>query len=288
MHQGGGWLTSSLGAIRLVHVFPTGTVVVTSALLMFVAHHGILSLGATLRGMAMVAASQVAVGALNDYIDRDDDARTQPEKPLPSGQVRPPVALALVGIGVTACFCFAVTFGLASLGIAALGLGSGLAYDLWLKRTPFSPVSYVISFLSLLTWIWLVAGSLTWTVVVVYPLGACLLLAAHLANALPDAQTDAALGQRGLVVVMGPRRALNIVLTVTAGAGACVIVFCAAEGVVLGLVSSIASSVLVASAARLARRSDLDRRSLQVIFRYIAPAIALIAASCLLALEAVN
>jgi 4-hydroxybenzoate polyprenyltransferase len=278
-------LSSLLGAVRLVHVFPSVTVIVGSVLLMFVAHHGIPPLGLALRGVAVVAASQVAVGALNDFIDRYDDARTQPNKPLPSKQVGPSVAVAMVGVGVALCCSFALTFGLTSLGIVALGLSSGLAYDLWLKRTPYSPGSYMISFLSLLTWIWLIAGTLTWAIVIMYPLGACLLLAAHLANALPDAQTDAALGQRGLVVVLGPRRALNIVLSVGAGATAWALVFCAVERSFLGLVFSLASSILVASAAWLARQSGLDRHSLQLIFRCIAPAIALIAASSLLAFE---
>jgi 4-hydroxybenzoate polyprenyltransferase len=225
---------------------------------------------------------------LNDFIDRCDDARTQPEKPLPSGQVRASVAVIMVAVGVVVCCCFALTFGLTSLGIVAVGLSSGLAYDLWLKRTPFSPVAYIVSFLSLTTWIWLIAGTLTWTMAIVYPLGACLLLAAHLANALPDAQTDAALGQRGLAVVLGPRRAINTVLIIGGGASACAFVFSAVEQVRLGLVFSLASSVLVGFAAWMARRSDLDRRSLQLIFQCIAPAIALIAASCLLAFESID
>jgi 4-hydroxybenzoate polyprenyltransferase len=283
----GSRLASSVGAIRLIHVFPSMTVVAASVLLMFVARHGLPPLGLVLRGIMVVGGSQVAVGALNDFIDRFDDARTQPEKPLPSGQVRPSVAFAMVWAGVIVCCVFALTFGLASLGVAALGLCSGLAYDLWLKRTLFSPVAYMVSFLSLLTWIWLIVGALTLTVVLVYPLGACLLLAANLANALPDAETDAALGQRGLVVVLGPRRALHVVLLISSGAAVCSFIFCAVEGVVLGVVLSVMSGVLIASAGWLARRSNLDRHRLQLIFKCIAPAIALIAASSLLAFQSV-
>jgi 4-hydroxybenzoate polyprenyltransferase len=269
-------------------VFPSVTVIAASAGLMFVAHRGSPPFGLTLRAMVVVAASQVAVGALNDFVDRYDDARTQPEKPLPSGQVLPPVALVLASVGIVVCCLFALTFGLTSLGIVALGLSSGLGYDLWLKRTPFSPMAYIVSFLSLITWIWLIAGTVTWTLAFMYPLGACLLLAAHLANALPDAHTDAALGQRGLVVVLGVRRGLNTVLIIGGAAAACAFVFSAVEHVGLGLVFSVASSVLVGFAAWMARRSDLDRHSLQLIFQFIAPAIVLIAVSCLLAFEAIN
>ena len=215
--------------------------------------------GVILRGVLVVAASQVAVGALNDFIDREDDARTQPEKPLPSGQTSPPVAVGMVVAGIALCCGFALTFGPASLAIAALGLGSGLAYDLRLKRTPFSPVTYVVSFLSLLTWIWLITGMFTWNVLIVYPFGAFLLLAAHLANALPDAETDAALGQRGLAVLLGPKRALTIVLLVSGCAATGVFVFCAIERVPIGLALSVAGGCVSApgraAGPRIAARS---------------------------------
>src|SRR5947209_14146144 len=80
-------LISIVAAVRLIHVFPSVTVITATVLLMFVAYHGTPPLGLMLRGLVVVAASQVAVGALNDYVDRHDDARTQTEKPLPSGLV---------------------------------------------------------------------------------------------------------------------------------------------------------------------------------------------------------
>jgi 4-hydroxybenzoate polyprenyltransferase len=277
---------STIAAVRLIHVFPSVTVIVASVLLTFVAFRGTPPLGLLLRGVAVVAASQVAVGALNDYIDRHDDAQTQPDKPLPSGLVGTPTALALVAGGIAVCCALALTFGPTAFGIATLGLASGLAYDLRLKRTPFSPLTYIVSFLSLFTWIWTVTGAITWRVVAVYPLGACLLLAAHLANALPDATTDAALGQRGLVVLLGPRRALNIVLLISAGAVACTIAFCAIQGVTVGIILSLVSGILVGIAVQVARRSELNRPALQLIFKCVAPAIALTAAAFLLAFEA--
>jgi 4-hydroxybenzoate polyprenyltransferase len=279
-------LDSWIGAVRLVHVFPSITVIAGSTVLMFVAHRGVPGIGVLLRGVTVVTTSQIAVGALNDFIDRGDDARTQPEKPLPSKQTSTGVAKAMVIGGIVMCCTLALTFGLGSLGLVAIGLGSGLAYDLRLKRTPFSPITYMVSFLALLTWVWLVAGTLTWSVLIVYPFGACLLLAAHLANALPDAKTDAALGQRGLAVVLGPRRALTVVLVVSGSAAICALAFCIVEHASLGVIFSLMGGVLVLSAAWPTRRPDLDRAALQAIFRRIAPAIALIAASCLLAFEA--
>lgn len=255
---------------------------------MVVAHRGIPGAGVLARGLTVIAASQVAVGALNDFIDRADDAVAQPEKPIPSGLASARVALEMVAIGVVLCCGFALSFGLGSLAIAAVGLGSGLAYDLRLKRTLFSPVPYMVSFLSLLSWIWLVAGVLTWKIVFVYPFGVFLLLAAHLANALPDVDTDAALRQRGLAVVLGPRRALTVVLLISGSGAICAFVFCLIERATVGLLLSLGSTVLVLAASLLARRPNLDRRVLDLIFRCIAPAIALIAASCLLAFEAAS
>lgn len=280
------YLCSALAAVRLIHAFPSATVIAGSGLLMLVAHQGVPPLGVLLRGVAVVAGSQVAVGALNDYLDRHDDARTQPEKPLPSGAIGVPVAVALVVIGIVVCVAIASSFGPVSLGIASLGLASGLVYDLGLKRTPFSPASYLVSFLSLLTWIWFIAGTLRWTFALLYPFGACLLLAAHVANALPDAETDAVLGHRGLAVVLGPRHSLQLVLSVTASAAVFTIILCGAKHVIPGLGLALLAAVLIGAAVRLGRNSDLGRQSLLLIFRCVAPAIALIAAACLLAFGA--
>jgi 4-hydroxybenzoate polyprenyltransferase len=192
----------------------------------------------------------------------------------------------MVAGGIVMCCGTALTFGFSSCGIATLGLVSGLGYDLRLKRTPLSPVPYMVSFLSLFTWIWVITGAFTWTVVTVYPPGACLLLAAHLSNALPDAETDATLGQRGLVVVLGPERALHIVLLICTGAAACTMIFCVLERTFAGLMLSLISAMFVGSATWLARRSELNRASLQLIFKCVAPAIGLTAASFLLAFKA--
>jgi 4-hydroxybenzoate polyprenyltransferase len=79
--------------------------------------------------------------ALNDYADRELDARERPERPIPSGRVRPRTALALA-TGLTA----------AGLGIAGAAGGStalraavpvaaaAWAYDLAAKQTHAGPV----------------------------------------------------------------------------------------------------------------------------------------------------
>jgi hypothetical protein len=80
--------------------------------------------------------------ALNDYADRDLDAEERPERPIPSGRVRPRQALGLAA-GLTAA-------GLAAAaragGREALGVAAGLAavvwaYDLVLKDTAAGPLA---------------------------------------------------------------------------------------------------------------------------------------------------
>lgn len=269
-----------------MHAFPSATVTAGSLLLMVVARHGAPPLSVALRGLVVVAASQTAVGALNDYMDRHEDALTQPEKPIPAGELRPGVALLMVAGGVAVCCSFALTFGLTSLAIASLGLWSGLAYDLGLKRTLLSPLPYVVSFLSLVSWIWFVNGALSPALLVMFPPAACVVVAAHLANALPDVDTDARLGHRSLAVILGPVRALRLVLAVTAGAVGCGLVLSLAARSAAATLLSLLGALLLVAAAVSARRSRLDRPALQRFFRLVAPSIMLSGASCLLGFQA--
>lgn len=78
--------------------------------------------------------------ALNDYADRDLDAVERPERPIPSGRVSPPQALAL-GAGLTAAGVVAAGLG---GGPRALGVALPLAacvwtYDLAAKDLPMGP-----------------------------------------------------------------------------------------------------------------------------------------------------
>lgn len=82
--------------------------------------------------------------ALNDYVDREVDARERPERPIPSGRVRPADALqfataALLAGWMAGWIASAAhpqwRSGLAATALAAMVIG----YDAWLKRTPLGP-----------------------------------------------------------------------------------------------------------------------------------------------------
>lgn len=92
-------------------------------------------------GLAAASSCLYLAGmALNDYVDRDVDARERPGRPIPSGRVTPGFALGLAG-GLTAA---STALALAADGPRALAVAGPLAgavwaYDLALKQTPAGP-----------------------------------------------------------------------------------------------------------------------------------------------------
>ncbi|WP_336922915.1 SCO3242 family prenyltransferase, partial [Aquipuribacter sp. SD81] len=80
--------------------------------------------------------------ALNDWGDRELDALERPERPVPSGRVRPEEALALAG-GLTAAgvAVAGLAGGRRAVGVAGLLAAAVWTYDLAGKRGPLAPVS---------------------------------------------------------------------------------------------------------------------------------------------------
>lgn len=97
------------------------------------------------RAWALPAASVAfywAGMALNDYADRDLDAVERPERPIPSGRVRPGQALGLAtGLTVAGLGLAAAAGGRRTLPTAAALAGVVWAYDLALKHGPLGPVA---------------------------------------------------------------------------------------------------------------------------------------------------
>lgn len=79
--------------------------------------------------------------ALNDWADREEDAAERPERPIPSGRVRPAAALA-AATGLTAAGVALAARAGTRAGLTATALAATVwAYDLGLKRTPAGPVA---------------------------------------------------------------------------------------------------------------------------------------------------
>jgi 4-hydroxybenzoate polyprenyltransferase len=80
--------------------------------------------------------------ALNDYADRDLDAVERPERPIPSGRVRPGQALGLAtGLTVAGLGLAAAAGGRRAMPTAVALAGVVWAYDLVLKHGPLGPVA---------------------------------------------------------------------------------------------------------------------------------------------------
>jgi len=204
-------MTSMKGWLAAAHPFPLAMVLALTALIGVASAQGELD-GASL-ALLLVAmlGSQLAIGWSNDYLDRERDAIYQPWKPLPSGLVHarrmPPAVLVALGISV-AC---SVVLGLTPLLYLVAGTACGLAYDFGLKDTRFSAVPFVVALAVLPPFVWAALDVYRDEFLWLYALGTPLALAAHLANTLPDIETDAASGRRGLAVVLGRRWSLALI-----------------------------------------------------------------------------
>lgn len=73
---------------------------------------------------------------LNDWADRETDARERPGRPLPSGRIRPGTALAAAGAFTGAGLALAAKAGRRTLAEATALAATVWAYDLSLKHTP--------------------------------------------------------------------------------------------------------------------------------------------------------
>jgi len=260
----------------------------TSVALLLLAHRGYPGTLFLIRALGVVLLSQIIVGTLNEYVDKDRDAVAQPGKPIPSGIVAPGVALTLAIVSSLCLIPLAASFGLWPLLVAIVFTGAGVSYDLWLKATLFSAVPYVVAFLCLTSWIWMVAGRLTPSLISIYPVGVAALVAAHLANALPDISADAAVGEHGLAVALGPRVTATTILMLY---GFCLVAALLAAGVARsgpGLVLAAATVPLPAIGWRILRSGDDAPRAQSRFFLFMAPAIGLISISCLVSISSVG
>lgn len=206
----GPWLPRALRALRLVHPFPTLLNTIAVVLLAVVAARGRPETGVILRLALTMLAVQSAIGIVNDYVDRNLDAAAKPWKPIPSGAVSAQSARLVGALAIVAALVLGATLGPMAWVLSTLGLGVGLAYDLRLKRSALSGLTYAVALPLVPLWVWTAVGHLTADLVWVWPLGLALGSALQLANALPDLESDAAAGVRGMAQRLGRRRALAV------------------------------------------------------------------------------
>jgi 4-hydroxybenzoate polyprenyltransferase len=166
--------------------------------------------GTFLRLVGTMAGIQLAIGAVNDYVDLPLDRHSKPWKPLVSGALRPGAALWLTAGGLVAALVLVAPLGLATAALALLGTGMGMVYNLYLKRTGWSWLPYLIAIPLLPIWVWTALRGWEARLLWLYPLGGSMVVALHLADTLPDIRADARHGIRGVAHRLGERRARGV------------------------------------------------------------------------------
>lgn len=148
-------------------------------------------------------AMQLAIAMLNDYCDRELDAASKPDKPVPRGLVTPREALLagwlMIGLMVLLLLPLPPLAWLLSL----LYLGLGMAYNLGLKSTPLSGVVFALAMPLIPLYAFAGLGRTLPFLVWLVPVGFLLGVALNLANSLPDLDEDAASHARTLAVTLG-------------------------------------------------------------------------------------
>ncbi|MCU1493988.1 MAG: 4-hydroxybenzoate polyprenyltransferase-like prenyltransferase [Acidimicrobiaceae bacterium] len=234
------------------HPGPVAGVTLASA-----GYAGVLGRGAggTAAVAVAVLAGQLSVGWHNDWLDAERDIKAgRADKPVARGVVtRDSVkwaALLAAGAAVPLSLLSGWRAALAHLGAVACAWG----YNAGIKATLFSFAPYAIAFGLLPVFISLGARGAPlgpwWA-----PVAAALLgVGAHLMNALPDLEDDAAAGVRGLPHRLGRRRSLAAaaVLLLTASV---VLAFHAGTAPAAGIVGLVVTGCCVALALLSARRT---------------------------------
>ncbi|GAA0419495.1 membrane protein [Actinoplanes capillaceus] len=189
-------MSRALALLRSAHPEPGAAVTLAITLLAVGAGHR----GSRLALVALtVAASQLAVGWVNDRLDAERDRRAgRRDKPVAAGAVSPR-AVGAAGIGAAVAVpLLAFDLGLPALLAISVATVFALLYDWPLKNTAFSVAPYLIAFGLLPAFVVLARPGHPAPPVWLVAAGALLGGGAHFANVLPDLADDAATGVRGL------------------------------------------------------------------------------------------
>jgi 4-hydroxybenzoate polyprenyltransferase len=189
-------MSRALALVKSSHPEPGGAVTVAlTALAIGVGQRGWSLLGVC----AAVAATQLSVGWVNDWLDADRDRTAgRRDKPVASGAVSRR-AVGIAGLMASLAIPFlGLPFGAAATVCITLVGVSALLYDWPLKSTPFSVVPYLVAFGLLPAFVVLALPGSPAPPAWLVTAGALLGGGAHFANVLPDLADDAATGVRGL------------------------------------------------------------------------------------------
>jgi 4-hydroxybenzoate polyprenyltransferase len=190
--------------LRSAHAGPALAVTAVAGLLAVTAG---LPPSTTALVVASVLTGQLSIGWSNDLVDvRRDRAVHRADKPLATGEVGVGVVRVACALALAATVPLSLACGLVAGLVHLLTVGSGWAYNLGLKSTAWSWLPYAVAFGALPVFVTLAGAPGELPPAWVPLAGALLGVGAHLVNALPDLDDDAATGVHGLPHRIGARR----------------------------------------------------------------------------------
>ena len=270
----------------MIHPFPVMMVVTLATVLAVATAREATDLSRLARAIATLFFSQVVVGMSNDYHDRLLDAEGQPWKPLARGIVTPNEARVLIGCAFVLMLGFSASLGPLLVLLALLGTFAGILYNFWLRGTPLSWFPYVFGFVVLPVSVWVSIERFDIRQLVLVPIALPLLVGVHLAQTLPDIETDLAVGVRGFAATLGRGRGVLAVWSTLIGAQliALVSAWALASNTLIVLVTVGASFALVAASIGLYHVRP-SSATLRMIFRLVAPSAVILVGGWLAALK---
>ena len=155
--------------------------------------------------VAAVLSGQLSVGWMNDFVDAKLDITvSRADKPVAAGALnraalRVPIAIALIFVVPLSILAAGWIGGVAHVAAVA----SAHVYNLYLSRTIWSWLPYVVSFALLPIFVAQAASNGLWPEQPMIVVFALIGLIAHLLNALPDIEIDRQAGKGGLAVSLG-------------------------------------------------------------------------------------
>jgi 4-hydroxybenzoate polyprenyltransferase len=194
------------------HPGPTATVTIVVAALSAAAGRDVL--GVLIMAVATLT-GQLSVGWSNDAFDADRDRRAAREaKPTVRGDVSATLLWRAAGVALALTVVTSYVAAGALGGTAhVIAVASAWSYNLLLKTTVLSPLPFAVSFGLVPAFVTYgltpPAAPAAWLTAT----GALLGVGAHLANAIPDVETDEHVGAGGFVARVGVRRATWLALT---------------------------------------------------------------------------
>jgi 4-hydroxybenzoate polyprenyltransferase len=208
----------------LIASHPGPSLAITAMATVLAAEAAPTGFGPVLVAPAMLA-GQLSVGWSNDACDAARDvAAGRTDKPVARGEISVRSLWVAAVVSVVAALAMSAAISLLTMGILALLVGAGWAYNLGLKSTPWSGVMYLLGFGPLPAY---AASTLPgqpaprfWVCVAAALVG----LGAHFVNVLPDLTADLSSGVRGLPQLVAARwgpgaaRAAALLLLLSASA----------------------------------------------------------------------